>query len=121
MTLWDNVCCFGYGLQARYDAMWHLLRGHKLRWRYQPNLWIGCTGDILCSKCPDTKDKTDLVLWCRHNRWLNWLTQKLCALLGHPELRHPKVWNGVEPVEDNMVDIEHKWYCSKCLADEDQL
>ena len=124
MTLWDNLCWYGYGLSARLEALKHLLQGHRLRWRDGGiDLWTGFTGSITCEECPDTEmeDGTHvgLILWSRSNRPLWWFSRKLCAWLGHPEHRHPQRYTGSDDAEGNpiMADIEDQWYCYRCVAD----
>lgn len=122
MTLWDHLCCLGYGLEARCSGLSHLLRGHKLHWRDDVDLWLGCTGAIWCEGCPDTSDgKSSLHIWTRSWDWIMWVAQIVCSILGHPEWRHPKRWNGLdvptgEDDDLNMVDIEDEWYCYRCGA-----
>jgi hypothetical protein len=114
MTLWDHACCAGYGIQARASGLWHLVRGHRLHWRDNVDLWTGCTGDIWCEQCPDTSDGvSDLGIWCRHKRWLHWCASRVCGWLGHDELRHPTRSNdaGVQ------VEIVDQWYCYRCVGD----
>lgn len=120
MTLWDHACCVGHGLHARCDALWHLLRGHRLHWRDSVDLWVGVTGDIWCERCPDTSDgQSDLIIWIRGWAWMLRVAQWICGLQGHRELKHPQRWNKQEPIEDknNMVDVEGEWYCYRCFAD----
>lgn len=119
MTLWDNLCCYGYGIQARWEALGHLLRGHKLKWRGDCiDLWTGHLGYIECKECPDTAledgKHVGLDLWMRHNRLIWWFARRLCAWLGHPEHRHPQ---HMDTDLGMSVDIESKWYCCRCLAD----
>lgn len=118
MTLWDRLCCYGYGIRARWEALKHLLRGHQLRWRDDGiDLWTGHMGCIVCEECPDTAledgKHVGVHLWSRDNRLLGWLGQQLCAYLGHPEHRHPQRGDGNE----GWVDVESEWYCYRCLAD----
>lgn len=54
-------------LMAHCDGLWHLMRGHDLRWR--DNVDEYCAGDITCYCCPDTSDGvSDLAIWCRGRR-----------------------------------------------------
>ena len=49
-------------IAARLDAVWHWARGHRVRWRANPDYM--CSGDILCDTC-------DAVMWCRsHDPWV---------------------------------------------------
>ncbi len=119
MTVWDHLYSFGYGIGARWIAIGHQLRGHDVHWRQDIDLWLGMTGSIVCENCPDTKDHCGLFIWSRDWVWMRWVAQKLCAWLGHPELRHPRYWIGTgDPLDDgNMVEIEDKLYCYRCFAD----
>jgi len=58
------------GIRARLDAFWCVVKGHDMKWRTEPDLGAGCTGDILCQTC-------GLLHWCRwydasarFRRWL---------------------------------------------------
>jgi hypothetical protein len=51
----------------------------------------------------------DYIFWCRHNRAIWWIGRRVCALLGHSVLQHPK--NG----EGQYVETEA--YCYRCLAE----
>lgn len=119
MTLWDHACCVGYGIQARVDAIGHILRGHKLLWRGYGCIdpWTGHTGCIICEECPDSSVEdgkhVGYVFWMRHWRWMNWVGQKVCAFLGHSERRHPQTGDG----NGGWVDVPDEWYCYRCLAD----
>lgn len=109
MTLWDHLCCFGYGIQARMDGLWHLVRGHNLHWRDSPEPWIGCFGSILCEECPDTNG-CGLLIWTRHSQIINWITQRLCGLIGHPVFRHPQCLDET----NTEVQIKDELYCQRC-------
>ena len=123
MTLWDNLCCYGYGIHARWEALRHIMRGHQLRWRCDIDLWVGSMGCIVCEECPDTQPEygkhVGLSIWSRNNRLIGWLGQQLCAWLGHPEHWHPQRWTGKKDAEGNLVmaDIEGEWYCCRCAVD----
>ena len=114
MTLWDSLCCIGYGIRARYTAIQHWRRGHNLRWRANMEIWVGCTGDIVCKDCPDNKG-VGVILWCRYNRVLNKITQAVCGMLGHAERKHPQRYSGCDandsPVMEYIID---EWYCFRC-------
>ena len=118
--LWIHVVCVGYGIQARFSAIGHLLRGHDLRWRVNGDPWSGCFGDIECSSCPDSSDgKTDVIVWCRQNQLWSLFAQLVCGWLGHPDLRHPQRstgWNEATNRGD-YEDIKDRWYCYRCMAD----
>jgi hypothetical protein len=123
MTIWDHACCVGYGIQARWEALGHLVRGHKLHWRYEPDLFGGCLGDIYCENCPDSSIGDDgehcgIIFWCRSNAVWRWIAQAVCGHLGHPELRHPQRWSGTMTPDDEhvMVDVVEDWYCYRCGA-----
>ena len=92
MTLWDHACCFGYGIQARLNGIWHLVRGHDVKWRTDVDLWLGCTGDIVCDDC-------QLSIWSRHYLVIEKAAELLCGLLGHPSWRHPKY----------LIDADSEW------------
>jgi hypothetical protein len=114
MTLWDHLCCIGYGIEARCSGVWHWLRGHDLRWRVSVEPWVGCTGDIQCFSCADSSDgRTDVAIWCRHWTCL-WIVAKwLCAQLGHEELKRVKRHDAIS---GEMVAC-NEWYCTRCCAD----
>ena len=122
MTLWDHLCCLGYGLGARRSGVWHWLRGHRLHWRDRIDLWTGCTGDIWCERCPDSSDgETDVVIWSRQWRWMMKVGEMICSVVGHPGWKHPQRWNGQnEPNDDEvdpiMVDVLDEWFCARCAA-----
>jgi hypothetical protein len=50
------VSSWRWAILARLDAVWHLLRGHRVSWRV--NVDDLCAGDIVCESC-------ELELWCR--------------------------------------------------------
>lgn len=118
--LWNWLCCVGYGVQARRDGLWHLVRGHRLRWRADVDLWSGHTGCIICEACPDTSDgRGDLALWCRWNTLIWAVTRRVCAWRGHGKLRHPQRsigWNEAAG-EGIYEDITSDWYCCRCMDD----
>ena len=65
---------YWYGFMARLDAIWHLMRGHDLEWRTEPDedeidgIKWRCSGDIVCRRCPDGDEPgNDLAIWCRSN------------------------------------------------------
>lgn len=119
MTLWSHVCCVGYGIHARTEALWHLVRGHRLEWRGGVDLWTGHTGCITCVACPESSDgQSDVVFWSRYWRWINWIGEIVCGAQGHRELRHPQRWSGADNADGEpiMVDVEHEWYCYRCGA-----
>lgn len=131
-------CFWWWPIDARLSGIWHWLRGHKLHWRYKPDLWIGCTGEIYCQDCPDTKDEAGeicgLVIWCRYKRTLGFIGQIICGIIGHPEFRHPKravkwaIEDGqryavpVNPDPDDAFDKDwvyllDSYYCYRCGYD----
>lgn len=116
---WNRLCCVGYGVQARADAVAHVLRGHDLTWNDGcRDLWTGHLGCIVCRACADSSDgKTDVLFWSRRSGALHWLARLLCARLGHPEARHPQTGAG-EDADGNplWVDVEDEWYCFRCGA-----
>lgn len=92
-----------YSLHARCEALWHLVRGHQLKWRTEIDLWVGMTGCIECVDCPDATarhgEPTTLHLWCRDNRLVWWIARAICTRLGHKP-------TGVE-----------RTICSRCVSD----
>lgn len=118
MTLWDHLCCVGYGIQARADAVWHMLRGHRVRWFGAPcciEPWAGHFGCITCVECPDSSVGEDgkhngVVFWMNESRIVWWLSRRLCGWLGHSELRHPKV-----PLMGLWAYKHDEWYCYRCM------
>ncbi len=124
MTLWDHLCCLGYSVQARFDGLWHLLRGHRLHWRDDVDLWSGGTGDIWCEACPDSSDgrPRDVVIWIRHWWSLMKAMRFVCGALGHPGWQHPQQWDGHGPPnggdedDPHMVDVLDAWCCVRCSA-----
>jgi hypothetical protein len=99
-------------LQAHSSAVWHWLRGHKVHFIGDLELWCGCWGDVWCEECPDTAIEdgkhVGLSIWCRHSWAIAWLGMKLCGLLGHPVFQHPKRYDAY--VEDEI-------YCYRCMFD----
>lgn len=105
---WDDLCIIGYGLGARWDAVKHFYRGHDIVWREDATLWSGITGAIVCRNCPDTnegKGGNDLYFWVRSWRWIGWIGERVCGLLGHPLFQHPMRY-------DKYLDEEV--YCYRC-------
>lgn len=121
MTIWDHVCCVGYGLHARAEAFTHLLRGHRLKWRggcIEP--WTGHMGCIVCEACPDSSldeegQRSGFVFWSRDWALMRWCAQHVCGWLGHQELKHPQRPDGTGA----WIDIPEQWYCFRCVADVD--
>lgn len=114
-----------WGLQARSDAVWHMLRGHDVRWGSEcRELWSGHLGCITCEACPDSNideegNRVGVVFWMRESVSLRWFGQRLCRLLGHSELRHPQRSLGWDDAKDewSTEDILDQWYCYRCMAD----
>ena len=122
MTIWSRLCCVvGYGIHARADALWHLARGHRLRWRDNcAEPWAGMTGCITCYACPDSSDgETDVAFWTRYNPLLHWVGRTVCGWQGHRERKHPQRSVGWDDVKAEGIyeDVVGEWYCSRCLAD----
>jgi hypothetical protein len=113
MKIWDRLYCYGYSIQAHWDALIHMLRGHDLRWFGDcVSLWDGHLGCIICDKCPDTGvedgEHVGLIIWMRHSDALHWFGMRLCGLIGHPLFQHPK--SGDTYKEDEI-------YCYRCMTD----
>jgi DNA-directed RNA polymerase subunit RPC12/RpoP len=96
-----------YGLGVTFEALRHMLRGHRVRWFADPEPWVGILGDVQCETC-------SLLIWIRSSRALLWLAQRLCGWLGHPGTEE---WIRVPypPSEDTMGT--GCYCCSRCLAD----
>ena len=101
-----------WGLSARLSALGHLLRGHRVRWREAPDLWMGCWGDVVCEQC-------QTVFWIRHSRLLLACTTRFCGWLGHPSVQHPSRGLGWDAATDQPLfePIVDEWYCVRCGAD----
>lgn len=106
---------FRLGVEARIHGLWHLVRGHKLHWRDDIELWYGITGDIWCDECPDTSDgKSSLSIWCRSSSLLWVFMQWACGLMGHRNAIHPKEYVG--DGEELRECLELLW-CDRCGKD----
>jgi hypothetical protein len=46
-----------YGVTARLEGVWHMLRGHRVLWSTHA-VKDFCVGDIVCESC-------NRVIWCR--------------------------------------------------------
>ena len=103
-----------YGFQSRLSALWHLARGHRIRWRTDANWWLGCSGNIECEDCPDA-GSSDLVIWCRYAPWRAWIAERICGWLGHPGWEHPQR-HRVGGADDECDDVMDEWWCTRCVA-----
>ena len=105
---WDlDPLCNWWGIQARWSALDHWWRGHRVHWRDKTDLWTGITGDIWCESCLDI-DGGDICIWVREWRVLAWLAARACGALGHPSWTHPENAHG---------PILEREYCTRCLSD----
>jgi hypothetical protein len=105
-------------INARLHALWHLVRGHKVRWYADPDLWTGHLGWIECVDCPDTKDGVGLVIWGRHAVWRMRIAQWICGKLGHRDYQHPYMLSEPGPDGEHVKLYQyHVWHCGRCLAD----
>lgn len=82
-------------VRARLIGLQHLAQGHRILWRANVELWVGCFGDIACETC-------DLGIWCRHSTCLMRIAQWLCGRRGHGEI---------------AFDSEGRGYCTTCCGD----
>lgn len=70
------------GTRAHFEAVLHLVRGHKVNWFVGAEPWVGFFGFIECDRCPDT-DGGGLCIWSRNSILAMKIGQKLCGWLGH--------------------------------------
>ena len=106
------------GVEARVMVIGHWLQGHDVRWRYKPDWWVGCGGDLMCMKCPDSTDgKSDVMFWCRWKPWLTDIAQLVCSLRGHvSDVCHPQKGTGKEDANGDVIwePIVDQWFCRRC-------
>lgn len=114
-------------IAGRLHGAWHLIRGHKVRWYHESDLWIGHLGWIYCEGCPDTgsyeedpdSDGRGLYIWGRHWMWLMSLAQWRCGRQGHPDTpKRCTKWLGkLDDEGEHVMEEIDEWYCGRCLAD----
>lgn len=107
---------FWWAIQARAIGLYHLLRGHDLRWREDANPWCGNFGFIVCHDCPDTDGRVGLVIYARSWSWWMKAAMKVCGWLGHPGETPVREWKGKN---EEMVfeDIPGLTGCTRCWAE----
>lgn len=110
-------------VHAQGVAFWHLIRGHRVSWFNDPDLWNGHLGFICCTECRDCNGE-DLCIWGHHWLWLDWVMWRVCAMRGHTEAfewRRAVYDADGELLSDSEGETVYegsgRWGCDRCLGD----
>lgn len=120
----DRIVYFFEGIwlpiHANMCGLHHLIRGHKVTWFKDPDLWIAHLGWIYCRNCADTEEDenghADLVIWGFHFYRTHRLLQKLCGFLGHKESHE-----SLKSIGNGQYIPSGEFHCSRCSANVESL